>query len=429
MSRVIAIDLGSTKIVGIAGEKIDDNLYRVIAYGEAPSEGIEHGYVVAPGKVAAVVETILKKIKAEQGIADVKDVFVNIMGKSVKYQKYTTSIMHENSSELISVNEIGKLEKDAYNMHMQAGEEVRHVVPQDYIIDDESNIDDPIGRLGHKISGNFLVIVGDMESAKRIKMCTNKLSLNLSVRKFIFEPVAIARAVLSEEEKKVGVALIDIGGGTTKLLVYKNGVLQHVTVYGLGGDSVTKDIAKVFGLLPERAEEIKLKCSCMPKNIPDNKEVKIKGINGREDYYIPLLKVSEVIRARINEIMDTILQDVKLKSLSAGLVLTGGASQMIDLCEFMREKTGLYIKTGKSECISDDSPAKDEISHRKYATATGLLIYGTDYLEYLEENEEEESAVDNHDNDSGDHKDIKVPWWKEILKIIKNFFTQQQEVE
>jgi cell division protein FtsA len=432
MERIVAIDLGSTKTVGVVGEKIDDKCYRILAYSEAPSQGIVRGYVVAPIKVAETVSLVLGNITATfPEAAGIKNVVVGITGNIVKYANYPTSAVHDNANDIITEAEIRRLEKDAYKRHVEAGEEVLHVIPQTYSIDNEDNISDPVGRLGSHISGKFHVIIGSQEASKRIRMSMDKI--NLSIRQLVFDPLAAAKAVLIEDEKKVGVAMIDIGSGVTKMLVYNNGILIHTSVFLIGGALITRDISQGCGVLNRDAENIKVQYgSCMPSRINPGSKVEIRGIGGRENKVIPLVEVAKIINARLDEIMTMALADIKKCNvkLSAGIVITGGSAKLAHICEFMNQKAeGMYIKTGVPEYISPDSPVKD-LASPKYATAVGLLMYGGDYCEKPPvETSVADPVIDpNKDKDKDKDKNIDDrPSWQKMLDAIKKFFTQKEE--
>jgi cell division protein FtsA len=378
---IVAIDLGTTKVVSMVGEKINSGpRYRILAYEEAPSLGIRRGQIENIQSVVSVVQPTLDSIKIAAGISEIKEVYVGIAGQHLRYTDNSTELLRDNFKELITEEEIKLLADNACKLHLGIGEEILHAVPQTYSIDDVDDIIDPVGRLGHKLVGHFHVIIEKGISTKHTDVCMQRL--NLSLKKMILEPMASARATLSPEEKDMGVAMIDMGGGTTDLIIYQAGVLRRTAVIPFGGNTITNDIKTGCSILFEQAERIKIQYgSCVPSMIRENKYVTIPGVNGREVHEISFKSLATIIEARLSEIMDMVFDEIKQcnKKLTAGIVFTGGGSQMTHLREFIKLKTGMDVRIGLPDYISSNS-AK-EIIQAKYSTAVGLIMCGFDYQE------------------------------------------------
>jgi cell division protein FtsA len=378
---LVAIDLGTTKVVSIVGEKNKINgRIRILAYDEAPSAGIRYGQVENIQSVVNVVKTTLDNVKAIAKITEVKEVYVGIAGLHIRYIENSTETLREKYDELITKEEIKKLESNARKMHVNPGEEIIHAIPQTYSIDDVNDITDPIGRLGSKLAGHFMVIIEKGISTRHTEVCINRM--NLSLKELVLEPIASARAILSEDEKDLGVAMIDIGGGTTDLVIYKDKVIKHTAIIPFGGNTITQDIKAGCSIPLRDAENIKIQYgSCVSSMVSENSLITVPGINGREHKEISFKSLSYIIEARMVEIMDMILYEIQRytnsgQKLMAGIVFTGGGAQMTNLRELVKLKIGMDVRIGKPNYISESSPK--EIIHPKYSTAVGLIMCGFD---------------------------------------------------
>jgi cell division protein FtsA len=380
---VVAIDLGTTKLVSIVGEKTAEGRYRILACSEARSAGIRRGQVE---NVASVIEALiptLEKIKSDTGIPEINEVYVGIAGLHITCIVNRTEISRNVYEEMITEDEVKLLETNAQKIHLNAGEEVLHAIPQTYSIDGVDDITDPVGRLGNKLIGHFHVIIGNTASKVRTDVCMRQL--DLSLQKLILEPIASARATLSPEEKEMGVAMIDMGGGTTDLIVYNGGVIRYTAVIPLGGNVITEDIKNGCRILYDQAEKAKTKYgSCVLSSVGQDKIVVIPGVNGRESREIPSSTLALIINARLDEIITMVMREIEkgqCGTLNAGIVFTGGVSKMKGIEEFLRTKTKMEVKIGKPDYVSTDS--SNEIIHPKYSTAVGLIMCGFDHLESM----------------------------------------------
>jgi len=424
---VIAIDLGTTKVVGIVGEKISNNRYRILAYDEAESDGVKRGAVENIHSVMEAVKPVLKNIKEKTGITEIKDVFVGVAGQHIKYTENRADTTRDKYEEEISEEEVKLLESNAYKLHLEPGEEVLHAIPQTYSIDGVNNIVDPVGRLGRKLVGHFHVIIGNTASISHTQICMKRLDLN--IEKLILEPIASARATLTDDEKEVGVAMVDMGGGTTDLVVYHEGIIRHTAVISLGGNVITDDIKTGCGILARQAEQIKLQFgSCLASMAPDNKIITVPGIQGRDPREISFKALASIIEARMEEIIGMVLFEIKRydKKLNAGIVFTGGGSQIAHLPQFIKLKTGMDVRIGKPEYTTTDS-AKD-INQPKYSTAAGLVMCGFDFLEGNVQKGEVKIATPNPEpivNGTGGEKTGPI---QTVVDAFKDFFKAKDEV-
>ncbi|MDR1583406.1 MAG: cell division protein FtsA [Prevotellaceae bacterium] len=431
-----AIDLGTTKVVSIVGEKINNSeRFKILAYGETPSVGIRHGQVENIQNVVEVVRTTLNSLKTMSEIPEIKEVYVGIAGLHIRYIENRTEILRPKYEELITEDEIKTLESNARKLHVNSGEEVIHAIPQTYSVDNSDEITDPVGRLGYKLAGNFMIIIERGISTHHTEVCINRL--NLTLKEFILEPMASARATLFEEEKDMGVAMIDIGGGTTDLIIFKDKVIRHTAIIPFGGNTITQDIKSGCNITFRDAERIKIQYgSCVSSMVSANNFITIPGINGREPREISFKSLSYIIEARMIEIMDMILFEIKKHAdkLGAGIVFTGGGSQMTNLRELVKLKTGMDVRIGRPAYVSETS-AK-EIIHPKYSTAVGLIMCGFDsrknekdkttvFKINIKNEEHSETVVTNEENNNSNNNIKPKQSIKDMFKSM--FYIDEKE--
>ncbi len=282
---------------------------------------------------------------------------------------------------------------------MLPGEEIIHVLPQDFKVDGQAEIKTPIGMYGGRLEANFHVVVGQVSSIRNIGRCIKSAGLELG--NITLEPLASADAVLSQEEKEAGVALIDIGGGTTDLAIFKDGIIRHTAVISFGGNVITEDIKEGCSIIEKQAELLKTKFgSAWPGENKENEIVSIPGLRGREPKEITLKNLSKIIHARVVEIVEQVFLEIKnygheesKKKLIAGIVLTGGGAQLKHIKQLVEYITGMDTRIGyPNEHLASNSDS--ELSSPLYATVVGLLMKG------LKENEKRNTTVPEIEEDS-----------------------------
>ncbi|MDR1593866.1 MAG: cell division protein FtsA [Prevotellaceae bacterium] len=429
-----AIDLGTTKIVSIVGEKINNSgRIRILAYSEERSLGIRHGQVENIQTVVGVVQGTLGNIKAIAGISEINEVYVGIAGLHIRYIENRTEILRPKYEEMITNDEIKTLESNARKLHVNAGEKIIHVIPQTYSVDDINEITDPAGRLGYKLAGNFMVIIERGISTRHTEVCIERL--NLSLKEMILEPMASARAILSEDEKEMGVVMVDMGGGTTDLIIYHDKVVRHTAIIPFGGNTITHDIKMCCDIPMRDAENIKIQYgSCIASMTPEHHIIAVPRGEGREACEISFKSLASIIEARMIEIMDMILFEIRKYAdndhkLGAGIVFTGGGSQMTHLREFVKLKTGMDVRIGRPGYISESSPK--EIIHPKYSTAVGLLMCGFDSREKnltpeINKRRLSTNDINSNNSDSDDNGNIPTTL-KSFMDIFKNALYEKKE--
>ena len=309
----------------------------------------------------------------------ISDVVVGIAGQHIRSIQHSDYITRENPESVIDEEDIQRLIQQVYKLVMLPGEEIIHVLPQEYKVDGQGEIKEPIGMHGGRLEANFHVVVGRVSSIKNIGRCIKSAGLNMA--NITLEPLASSEAVLSYEEKEAGVALIDIGGGTTDLAIFKDGIIRHTAVIPFGGNVISEDIKEGCSIIEKQAELLKIKFgSAWPGENRDTEIVSIPGLQGRDPKEISLKTLSKIINARVVEIIEQVFLEIKnyghndqKKKLIAGIVLTGGGSQLNHLKQLVEYITGMDTRVGyPSEHLAGNT--QEAVSSPLFATSVGLLM-------------------------------------------------------
>ncbi len=379
---IVGLDIGTTKIASIVGQKDEFDKIEILGYGKTESIGVKRGVVINIEDTVTSIRTAVAQAEEKSGV-DIKYVNVGIAGQHIKSIQHRGSLIREDAEKEITNEEVEKLISDMYKLNMSPGEEIIEVIPQDFIVDDEDGIRHPVGMLGNKLEANFHIIIGQIAAAKNIYKCIVKAGLDMA--DLILEPMASAQAVLSEEEKEAGVALVDIGGGTTDIAIFQDSIIRHTAVIPFGGDIVTEDVKEGCSIIRRHAEELKVKFgSALADENKENEVVAIPGLRGRPPKEITLKNLASIIQARMEEIIDHVHYEIKTsgfeKKLIAGIVLTGGGSQLKHVNQLMEFKTGIETRIGyPNEHLAKEVP--EEMASPMYATGIGLVIEGIRRME------------------------------------------------
>jgi len=425
----IGLDIGTTKIVAIIGKENEYGKIEVLGIGRSKSMGVHRGVVNNITQTIKSIQQAVEQAEVNSGLK-IGSVVVGIAGQHIRSLQHSDYITRPNAEEVINEDDLEKLCNQVYKLVMLPGEEIIHVLPQEYKVDGQAEIKQPIGMYGGRLEANFHVVVGQVSSIKNIGRCIKSAGLDLY--NITLEPLASSDAVLSQEEKEAGVALIDIGGGTTDLAIFKDGIIRHTAVIPFGGNVITEDIKEGCSIIEKQAELLKIKFgSAWPGENKDNEIVSIPGLRGREPKEITLKNLSKIIHARVVEIVEQVYVEVKnyghedqKKKLIAGIVLTGGGSQLKHLKQLVEYITGMDTRIGyPNEHLAGDSDA--EIASPLYATAVGLLMnaVGNKDKRRLQEEEEEkerEMVLEGHSDMASNvaTKERKTVFdrWSEKLK-------------
>ena len=413
----VGLDIGTTKIVAMVGEKNQFNKVKVIGVGKSQSLGVHRGVVNNITQTIQSITIAVDEAQSRSGI-EVKEVAVGIAGQHIRSLQHSDYITRENPDEVINDNDIDKLMDQVYKLVMLPGEEIIHVLPQDFKVDGQSEIKEPIGMYGSRLEANFHIVVGQVSSIRNIGKCIK--SSGLEMGDITLEPLASSDAVLSNEEKEAGVALIDIGGGTTDVAIFKDGIIKHTAVIPFGGNVITEDIKEGCSIIGNQAEQLKIKFgSAWPGENKDSEIVSIPGLRGRDPKEISLKTLSKIINARVVEIIEQAYLEIKnyghedsKKKLIAGIVLTGGGSQLRHLKQLTEYVTGMDTRIGfPGEHLAGDSDEYNPI----YSTAVGLL------MKAIENDTEDENSLSNstgNDLVNQERKTILTKWGEGFKKFI-----------
>jgi cell division protein FtsA len=375
---VAAIDIGTTKIVAIVGYRNENGRLEIAAMGRADSTGVTRGEVINIDKtVQSIREAMLVSAKHLPAYA-FDSVVVGIAGKHIRCSQNRGYITRDEHYEEISEADVKKLIQDQYNVLIQPGEEIIHVLPQNFLVDKEYDVANPVGMYGKRLEANFHMVIGKVDSINYIKKSITKSGLAVSA--IVLEPLASAEAVLSDDEKEVGVALVDIGGGTTDVAIFYEGIIKHTAVIPFGGDVITRDIKEMCGILDRQAEQVKTRFGeALYDYAPDAKVVSVPGVRGREPKEISFKTLAGIIQARMEEIIDAVSFELEASGvgdrLGAGLVVTGGGSLLKNLPQLVAFKTGMDARIGyPTEHVVSDKI--EDLNHPMFATAVGLVMKG-----------------------------------------------------
>ena len=374
----VGLDIGTTKIVAMIGKKNEYGKLEILGVGKSKSLGVHRGVV---NNITQTIQSIQQAILEAENNSGYKinDVVVGIAGQHIRSIQHSDYISRKNPEEVIGEYDIEQLTCQVQNLSMLPGEEIIHALPQEFKIDGQSEILEPVGMYGARVESSFHIVVGQAASIRNLGRCVKNAGLELTG--LTLEPLASADAVLSEEEKEAGVALIDIGGGTTDLAVFKNGVIRHTAVIPFGGNVITEDIKEGCSIIEKQAELLKTRFgSAWPGENKDNEIVSIPGLRGREPKEISLKNLSKIIHARVVEIIEQVYAEIKLyghdeskKKLIAGIVLTGGGSQLQHIKQLVEYITGMDTRIGyPNEHLAGNS--SEELSSPLYATSVGLVM-------------------------------------------------------
>ncbi len=378
---VAAIDIGTTKIVSIVGQKKENGKLEVLGLSRAPSKGVKRGVVLNIEETVNAIQSTVEDVQLRSGIM-FSNVYVGIAGQHIKSVRNRGYINRDSRDEEITKEDIIKLIEDMYKIPIDVGEEIIHVLPQNFIVDNETGVKNPIGMSGRRLEANFHIVIGQVASAKNIEKCVNRVGLKIN--ELILEPLASSEAVLTEDEKEAGVALVDIGGGTTDVAVYYDSIVRHTAVIPFGGNVVTKDIKEGCAILNRQAESLKIQFgSALGDIAPEDKVVTIPGISGRDPKEISFKSLAYIIQSRMEEIIDAVAFEIEnsgyYEKLSGGIVLTGGGALLRHLPQLVKFKTGMDVRIGfPNEHLTGE--VSDDINHPMYSTSIGLVLKGYEYL-------------------------------------------------
>ena len=438
---VVALDIGTTKVCAIAGRKNEHGKLEILGVGKVDSVGVMRGVVT---NIEKTVNAIHEAVSSAERMAKTKftHVHVGIAGQHIKSLQHRGILTRDNDHTEISQKDIQRLMNDMHKLVLPPGDKILHVIPQEYTVDNEQGITDPIGMSGVRLEANFHIITGQISASNNIHRCVERTTLK--VESMTLEPIASAVAVLSDEEKEAGIALVDIGGGTTDITIFQEGIIRHTAVIPFGGNVITSDIKEGCTVMQHQAEALKVKFgAAMSEEVYDNRIITIPGIKGRDYKEISEKNLARIIQARMEEIFDYVVWEIRRsgfeRKLIGGIVLTGGGSLLRDiekLCEF---HTGMSTRIGVPiEHLGHGYT--EQVASPIYSTAIGLLLNG---IAFEEENVRSrplvvekpivESVLESvkFDNPLVDEKTQPQggKWLESIFKKTKEWFEAEPDVD
>lgn len=374
---ITALDIGTTKIACLIAKVHKDKKIELVGVGTTPSVGVWCGQVRNIDQTVDSINRAVADAQQQAGVS-ISRVNVGIAGKHIRCAHNRGFLNKEDASVPITSDDVELLKKDQYKVMLNPGEEIIDVIPQNYIVDKSFDVKQPVGMVGKMVEANFHLVIGMTDSVNHIKKSVEMAGL--ITNKIILEPIASAEAVLSEEEKEAGVILVDIGGGTTDVAIYHDKVIKHSAVIPFGGNNITADIKNECGILEKQAEDLKKQFGeALYTMVDKTKVVAVPGIKGREPKEISLEFLARVIQYRVEEIIEGVMFEVQLADVAgkigAGIVLTGGGSQLKNLEQLFAFKSKMDVRIGSPE-EHIDSVNHKQINHPMYATAVGLLVKG-----------------------------------------------------
>jgi len=399
---IVGLDIGTTKIAVIAGRKNEFGKLEILGFGRANSNGVKHGQVLNIDETIKAIKSALENCYSSNPNLEIGEVYVGIAGHHIKSLQTRGDIVRQNTDEEITRREIDQLIADQYKTYIPAGDQIIDVIPQEFTVDNFQNIPNPIGYGGVKVGANFHIITGDKNAIRNINRAVEKS--NLHTKDLVLQPLASAAAVMGQEDLEAGVAIVDIGGGTTDLAVFYEGILKHTAVIPFGGENITNDIKTGLGVLKTQAEQMKVQFgSALSNEAKANAYITIPGLRGMPAKEISVKNLANIIQARMSEIMDFVsyhLKQVGLdnRMLNGGIVLTGGGSQLRHLIQLTEYITGLNARIGyPTEHLA--AGHIEELAKPTYSTCIGLILKGySDYEHNRKEFEREFKKVDVPEN-------------------------------
>ncbi len=379
---IVGVDIGTTKIAVIIGRKDEKGNIEILGSGKTDSIGVMRGSVINIEKTAESIRFAVEEAETKSNVK-VAEVYVGIAGQHIKSIQQRGSLIRSSNEEEISLHDIYTLKENMYKLVMKPGEEIVDVIPQEYIIDYEPGIKQPIGISGTCLEANFHIITGQISAIKNIVRSVKKAGLE--VKDLILEPLASAEAVLDEKEKEAGVCLVDIGGGTTDVAIFQDGIIRHTAVIPLGGNIITEDVKEGCTIIKSQAEALKVKFgSALASENKAEEIIAIPGLRGRPAKEISKNNLANIIQARMEEIIEHVLYEIKNsgyeKKLITGIVITGGGAMLKHVNLLTEYITGMDTRIGyPSEHLSPNSP--EELANPIYATGVGLVIKGFERME------------------------------------------------
>lgn len=403
---VVGLDIGTTKICAIVGRKNEYGKLEVLGMGKAISDGVIRGIVTNIDKTVAAIEKAIHEASEQAGI-NIGVVNVGIAGQHIRSSIHHGSITRNSMDDEITVEDLNRLTNDMYRIVIPPGSEIIHVMPQDYIVDYEEGIKDPVGMSGVKLEADFHIITAQTNAISNVNKCIRRAGLE--IENLILEPLASSLAVLTDEEKEAGVCLVDIGGGTTDIAVFHDNIIRHTAVIPFGGNIITSDIKQGCMVMQHQAELLKTKFGkAISEEANPNEIISIPGLRNRPPKEISIKNLAHIIEARMEEIIELVHAEIITSGyenkLAGGMVITGGGSQLTSVKQLFEYMTGMDARIG----YPNEHLGKSKIETVKsplYATTVGLVLSGFRAIDERENRYRAAGAVISHNKNQKKEKE------------------------
>ncbi len=422
---VVGLDIGTTKICAIVGRKNEFGKLEVLGMGKADSDGVIRGIVTNIDKTVHAIEKAIREAEEQSGI-EINVVNVGIAGQHIKSSIHHGSITRTSNDDEITIEDINRLNSDMYRIVIPPGSEIIHVMPQDYTVDYEDGIKDPVGMSGVKLEADFHIITAQTNAINNINKCVRRAGLE--IENLILEPLASSLAVLSDEEKEAGICLVDIGGGTTDIAIFHDNIIRHTAVIPFGGNIITSDIKQGCQVMQHQAELLKTKFGrAIAEDACPNDIVSIPGIRNRPPKEISVKNLAHIIEARMEEIIELVHAEIITSGyenrLAGGIVITGGGSQLINLKQLVEYMTGMDARIGYPNEHLGKSKT-ETVKSPMYATSVGLVLSG---FRAIDERENRYNEATAHGKESRKVRTSGSDFFSKILNKTKGLLIDDFE--
>ncbi len=372
---IVAVDLGSSNVVVMVGAKGEDGKVHIVDVAVKEVQGMLRGEIKNIEGVAKSIREAVDELENRLSIR-ISEAYTGISGQHIKCAKNSYYVYVGRDGE-IREEDVQKLNDSMRNVQAPEGEKILHIIPQNYIVNDEEEVADPVGMFGQKLEATFNFVIGDSSAVSRLEKALMKVGIRQT--QMFLNPLVSAEAVVLPDEKELGVAVVDIGAGTTDICIYHDKIARHVSVVPLGADIINKDI-RSYGILERYVEDLKVKYgSALSEQASADKIIKVPGRTPRDPKEISFKNLAAIIEARMQDIMDYVMMEIKQagyeNKLAAGLVLTGGGSQLRDLDQMVKNYTGLDVRIAVPD-VNVDEESMEMAADSRLSTAVGILMKG-----------------------------------------------------
>ncbi|HSH54262.1 MAG TPA: cell division protein FtsA [Methylotenera sp.] len=375
---IVGLDIGTSKIVAIVAELQPEGTLKVIGLGQHISRGLKKGVVI---NIESTMQSIQRALEEAELMADCKinNVYTGIAGSHIKSLNSHGMVKIKDAE--VSQMDVDRVIETARAIALPADQQILHILTQEFIIDGQEDVREPLGMSGMKLEVKVHIVTGAVAAAQNIVKCIKRCGIEVS--DLILQPLASSLAVLTEDEKELGVCLVDIGGGTTDIAVFKQGAIRHTAVVPIAGDQMTNDVAVAFRTPTQSAEDIKIKHGCALRQLADPREVvEVPGVDGREPRQLSVQTLAEVLEPRVVELYELVLNELRRSGMeemiASGIVITGGSAMMRGMVELGEEIFHMPVRLGMPRYVGGLS---EVVSNPRYATGVGLVLMGKQQLE------------------------------------------------